>query len=364
MAIHTATPTTLGAIETRAQTGDTILLEAGVYTQRPNRPGVTYQAVDWAEGRVLRGTIGHLGNGMAVHFRTTFNLTAPGMTIRGVFHDTRGFGTINAGVISASGIVLEDCSAAARPNSGTRQIGYTLGTGAIRVSGIRFTRCRHHPTGQPGQALDHAFYLKNCTGNTFTDCLIYDGGRFPFHLYTDADNNRMERCVVWGSLGCVTFSGAADATTGTTRYGTSDNNLMTGCILGQASRGALIESWTSDPSRPVIGNVVQDTMVWPRPGGPVWDGKPGVTTRGLVTRDPGFRDPARGDFTRTGTYDGYGPTYLYQATTPPPPPPPPPPPDPPSEDPRLTALRADLAVIRQRHTELGALIDQARNRIP
>ena len=364
MAVLTATPSTLGAVEARAQQGDTILLEAGAYTTRPNRPGVTYQATDWAEGQVLRGRVGHLGEGMAVTFRTTWNLTAPGMTLRGIFHDTRGFGTINAGVLSASGLTFEDCSAAARPNSGSRQIGYTLGTGTIRVNGIRFTRCRHHPTGQAGQALDHAYYLKNCSGCEFTDVLVYDGGRFPFHLYTNADNNRFTRCVVWGSLGCITFSGAADASTGTSAYGTSDNNLMTGCILGQASRGALIESWTSDPRRPVAGNVVQDTLLWPRSGGPTWDGKQGVTLRSTVVRDPGFRDPRNGDFTRTGTYDGYGPTYLYAATTPPPPPDPEPDPDPPSEDPRITALRADLAVIKQRHTELGVLIDTARNRIP
>jgi hypothetical protein len=88
MAVLTATPTTLGAVETRAQQGDTIILEAGAYTQRPNRPGVTYQAIDWAEGRVLRGRTGHLGEGMAVVFRTTFNLTDVGFTASadGDFH--------------------------------------------------------------------------------------------------------------------------------------------------------------------------------------------------------------------------------------------------------------------------------------
>ncbi len=347
MAILDATPSTLQAVEAQAQAGDVIRLAAGTYTTRPNRAAVTYQAIDWDPGRVLRGTTGHLGAGMVVRFATAFNLSAPGMVIRGVFHDTRPVSSINAGVFTASNITMEDCASSARPANGTRQIGYTLGTGAIRVSNTRFLRCRHHPTGQPGNVLDHAYYLKNCTGSLLQDCLIYDGGRFPLHLYTDADSNVFERCVVWGSGGCITFSGAADSSTGTSAYGTSDNNRVTGSILGQARLGSLVESWTSDPNRPVSGNQVSGCMFWRGTGAATYPGSVrGVTLTNNVQRDPEFRNPAIGDFTRTGTYDGYGPAQLFGAVTPPPPPPPPPPSD-------------DAALIQSLKGDLDLMLEQA-----
>lgn len=357
MAVLNASPSTLQAVEAQAQQGDVIALLAGTYATRPSRSGVTYQAVDWEPGRVLRGTTGHLGQGMAVRFTGAWNFSDPGVRVRGVFHDTRGLGSINAGVFSASGVVLEDCASAARRSDGGRQIGYTLGTGAIRVSGVQFIRHRHHPTGQPNNTLDHAFYLKNCTDCLFQEVLVYDGGRFPFHLYTNADLNKFERCVVWGSGGCVTFSGASDSTTGTSVYGTSDNNLIVGCILGANRLGSCVESWTSDASRPVAGNVVRDTLIFPGSGRSAFDGKPWVQVIGAVNRNPGFRDPVNGDFTRTGEYDGFGPPQLFGTATPPPPPPPP------SEDPRVAAVRGDLQSAKQKLAELSALVDSALSRV-
>lgn len=351
MAILNANPGNISTITGQAVAGDTIRLAAGVYGVFPQRANVVFEAEDWEVGRVLRGTTGHLGNGMGVRVTVPLNINQPGMTLRGIYHDTRGSSSINAGVISASGVVFEDCASSARPTSGARQIGYTLGTGAIRVSGIRFSRHRHHPTGQPNQNLDHAFYLKNCTGCRIEDTLIYDGGRFPLHLYTNADNNVFDRTVIWGSGGCVTFSGASDASTGTSVYGTSDNNTMRGCILGNA-RIDMIGAWVSDPNRHVSGNIVDACMMWRGNGLAPYPGAVrGVTITNTVTRDPGFRSPSTGDFTRTGTYDGYGPPQLFGAVTPPPPP---------SEDPRdalIQALKTDLLGLRTK-------VDEALLRFP
>jgi hypothetical protein len=345
MATLTATPGDISIVAARAVPGDTILMTAGTYTAFPQRPDVTYQAFDWAQGRAITGTTGHLGNGFGVRVTTTLNLNQPGIVIRGVFHDTRGLSSINAGVFSASNITMEDCTSAARPSSGGRQIGYTLGTGAIRVSNIRFLRCRHHPTGQPNNALDHAYYLKNCTGCLLQDVIVYEGGRFPFHLYTNADSNTFERCVVWGSGGGITFSGASDSTTGTSTYGTSDNNRMTGCILGQGRLGSLVESWTSDPGRPVTGNTVDQTILWRGGGGSAVPTEVrGVTLSGIVQKDPGFRNPSIGDFTRSGSYDGFGPPHLFGTVEPPPPPPPPPTED--ARDVLLRDLKVDLQAIQ------------------
>ncbi|TXH53796.1 MAG: right-handed parallel beta-helix repeat-containing protein, partial [Desulfurellales bacterium] len=318
MATLNATPSTISSVVSGASAGDTIVLAAGTYASPPRKSGLIYQAHDWKQNMVLTGDTGHLGKGMTVIFTGQFDINVSNITFRGIFHDTRGYSGINAGVFTGNNIVWEDCSGAHRPTSGARQIGYTFGAGTTRVTGIKFLRCRAYPTGQQGQKLDHAFYLKNCTDCLIEDTIIYDGGRFPLHLYTNADNNVFRRCVIWDSVGCVTFSGASDSSTGTSTYGTSDNNLMTGCIIGQAQID-MVGNWTSDSSRPVSGNVVEKTMMWKGTGAAPYPGAmKGVTFTNNVQKDPGFKNAKAGDFTRSVAYDGYGPEALCGTVTPPP----------------------------------------------
>ena len=323
-----ATPSSLSSVAGQAASGDTIIMEAGTYGNLPQVGGVTYRAVDWREGKVVSpGKVGHLGEGMAVKLTPTLSLNKPGMAFEGIFFDTRGSSSINACLVGAHDIAFRDTSHAQRPNSGARQIGITVGSGSIKVTGFKMQRSRIHPTGQAGQKLDHALYLKRCTGALVEDVILHDAGRFPLHLYTDCDLAIFRRVLIWGSVGCITFSGASDSSTGVGGYATSDQNLLVDSILGQAQID-MVGNWTS--GAPTVGNRVEHNMFWKGTGSAPYppNSMAGVTFSQNVQRDPGFKDWKNGDFGRVGTYDGFGPAYLFGAVTPPPPPPPPPDPEP------------------------------------
>lgn len=346
MATLNATPADISLVVGRAMPGDTIILTAGTYTAFPQKAGVTYQAFDWAPGRAIMGTTGYLGTGFGVRVTTSLNLNQPGMVLKGIHHDTRGLGSINAGVFTASNITLEDHVLTGRRTDGARQIGYTFGSGAIRVSGIRVLRARLNRVGKLNDLSDHALYMKNCTGCRVEDTILHDAGRFPIHFYPNADNNEIIRPIIWGSMGAVVFSGANDASTGVAASN-SENNVIRNGILGAGTyaRGYLVESqW--DGVQPGQGNRVENTNITVAGGsaGLVEPTLSGVTLTGIVDFNPAFRNASVGDFTRTGTYDGYGPAQLFGTVEPPPPPPPPPTED--ARDVLLADLRVDLEAIR------------------
>lgn len=342
MAVLQATTANIDAVVSDAQPGDEVSLSAGTYYTLPRKSGITMTAHDWAEGRFVTDTTGHNGAGCSVIYTGPLHIGEDDFTLRGVYHDTSGYSSINAGVITGNNVTLADCVSNARRKDGGRQIGYTIGTGTSRVSGFRYLRCRHLRTGQAGQDLDHAIYLKNAAGWLVEDCIITDGGRFPLHLYTNADSGLVDRTIVWNSVGGITFSGASDSSTGTSVYGTSDDNTVRNSIIGLGRKGYLIESWTSDSSRPVSGNVVRDSIITPAGGGAgtVKPGMSGVIVENCPDIDPGFADWRNGDFRNAS---GYGPAYL-QTADPAPPPSEPPPPAPP--DLRVSAELRDLIMDR------------------
>lgn len=333
MAIIKCTPDNFQTAVAQAMQMDVVEMGPGTYPTLFRKAGITYRAWDWQPDRPLaNGALGHLGAGYGVRLtQANASWTVGGWTMQGVFHDTRGSSAINAALVLADDIHLEECVAAARPASGARQIGYTIGDSAHRVTGFRFDRSRHHPTGQPGEALDHALYWKNCTGCGAADSIIYDGGRFPLHLYTNADGNVFERLIVWASVGCVTFSGATDTSTGMPGYNGSDNNTLRDSILGHAQKD-VVASWNT-----VTGNVVDHCMLWPAPA-PMPGTVKGVTITNCVQADPGFANAAAGDFTRARAWDGYGPRAVCRTTTPPPDP----------EPTRDELLAGDFTAIRNR----------------
>lgn len=357
MAVLDATPATLTAVQDRAGALDVIVLGPGSYAGSSfnRREGLRYEAADNAIGRTVSGTAGHLGEGMAVRITGPMNLSRPGIQIAGCFHDTRDYTGINAGVITGDDVALRDWSAMHRPRSGARQIGYTIGSGSVRVRGFIYERFRHHQVGQVGQALDHAIYLKHCEGFVIRDGLLIDAGMFPLHLYTNADDGLMERLVVWDSVRGITFSGASDSSTGTSTYGTSDRNLLTRSILGKGRSGYLVETWVSDRSRPVSGNIVRENVITRAGGGAgtVQPGMVGVSLMANIDVDPRFTDPDGGDFRLRADSPalGYGPLMIQPEWATPAPPPgggdpdPPPPPDDPCRaiKDELSAKETDLA---------------------
>lgn len=350
MAVRNANPGSIAAVVGAANGGDIILLDAGRYTTFPIKAGLTYQSVDWAEGRVLRGTTGHQGINMAVTVTVNLSISQSGVTFRGLMHDTRGTTGINALLVSANQFVAEDCGFYHRHADGSRQIGITVQGNA---TGFTLRRCRLSGVGQIGSRYDHALYLKNVDSWLVEDCLIYDGGEYPFHLYPYARNGVARRCVVWAGNRCVTFSGentAFNSSVGLPAgYYVSSNNTFEGCLFSSRT-GSIIESWTPDASRPVIGNIVRDSRY--APGSTNVSSRPGVVVSNMASLNPGFAAPGVGDFNRTGVWDGFGPTYLY-GTTPPPPPPPPPPPSEIDKSKVYLALADAEEQLAMAHTILG-----------
>jgi hypothetical protein len=259
MAALNATPGDISLIVGRALPGDTITLGQGTYTAFPQKAGVTYQAYDWAAGRAITGTTGYLGGGFGVrvtdptepepagHGPPWYPPRHPGSR----HHQRRGPHRQQHHV--------EDHVLTARRTDGGRMIGYTFGSGAIRVSGIRFLRPRLNRVGKLNDQGDHALYMKNCTGCLIEDPILHDAGRFPIHFYPNADNNEVVRPVVWGSMGAVVFSGANDPArvllpgrVRTTRSGTASSGT------GRTHAGTSL-----NPSG-TVSHPVRGTALWTR----------------------------------------------------------------------------------------------------
>ncbi len=359
MAVRQADRTNIGAVVSQSVAGDSIVLKAypdpvaNPYTTLPLKAGVTYIAEDWVTDRVLKGTTGYRGKDMGVRITTALSTSVPDVQLFGVYHDTSQALTINAFLVQSNGVKAYDSAFYHRRVDGGRQIGITVQNNA---TGFSLVRCRFSGTGQVGTQFDHALYLKTPFGWTVTDTIIQDGGYFPLHLYPYARNGLVNRTVVYGGQRAVTFSGEnlrTNTSVGLPANGgqwgdgfyVSEGNQLKNVILWSRS-GNVLETWTPNASRPVRSNSVTDALVFP---GTVIPGSlPGVALSGIkvatLPLNPGFKNPAVGDFTREGVYDGYGPPQLFGASAPPPPPPPPPPD--PTVDPRIAQYEQQLATIK------------------
>lgn len=328
MATLPANPSTITSVQDRAGALDLIELELGRYPGSVfNRKGnLRYRAKDSYDGRAVEDGKGHLGAGFGVIITGPMNIGVSNVILDGCFHDTRDYTGINAGVFTGHNIELWNWSAVARPSGGARQIGYTLGSGTVRVKGFKFINGRHGPAGKVGESHDHSFYLKNSEGHLFRDSIIIDGGWFPLHFYTNGDDGSIENCIVIDGKYVTTLSGASDSSTGTSQYGTSDRNRFTKCIFGSKA-GPSIQTWVSDSSRPVQGNVVEDNVHIPGVV-PYQSSMKGVTIVSPKAVTPAFKDPSKGDFRMAAGSPavGYGPRQIQPGYagggTPPPPPPP------------------------------------------
>ncbi len=370
---RSADRTNLAAVVSQSVAGDTIILKA--YADPIANPytltlksGVNYVAEDWAEGRVLKGTTGHRGQGLGVRITNTLTTSATDVGLFGVYHDTSGAPSINAFLVQSNNVKLYDSATWHRRNDGGRQIGITVLNNA---SGFTLVRCRLGATGAAGTQYDHALYLKSPFGFYVADCIVSDGGYYPFHLYPYARNGIIDRTVVWGGVRAITFSGENLKQNGSVGLSTtggqwsdgfyvSENNVFTGMILASRT-GSVIETWTpnASPPRPVRNCAVRDSLVLP--GSIIPGSLPGVALSGIRAAtqplNPGFKDPTNGDFTRSGVYDGYGPQELFGLT---PPPPPPPPPDP-TEDPRIQQYEAQLATIKAKLSTSAISLGEAKD---
>lgn len=334
MATINVTPQTINTAAQAAAWGDELVCAAGDYSHTP-RAGLTYRAADHEVGKPLRGVLGHLGQGFACRWVSLLGGSFTDVKMHGFFYDGRETNGINYALLTGDRVELYDYCYTDRVPSGRRRIGFTVGDGPNTHDGFVAERFRHVLTGRPGDTHDHSFYIKRGgRGSRIRKGIIDRAGWFGVQLYPEALEWDMDELVIWGCGGGVVFSSESGNATvnlnGSARDCRLRNSIIgaaTGRPGGQAgAAGYMVESYAASSVFRPSGNVVDNVNVYAAggPSGRVQPGLVGVTVTNLFNEDPGFRDPANGDFTRTGTWDGRGPSELFGVTSPPPPPPPPP----------------------------------------
>lgn len=351
MAVVSVTPATIVSVVSAAQAGDVIELGPGTYPSLPRKSGLTYRAFDHGEpGKAVKDTRGHLGQGFGVRVTDFLGGSYSGVKYQGIFWDTREKRGINGAVLSGRDVEFHGCVAVDRPTDGSRRIMLTpLGSGGP-FEGFAWIEGRVHLQGKWKDTHDHPFYLKNCLRPRIVDSLIYDAGWFALHLYPNCDEGDFSGLVIWGCGSAAAFSAenaTANPSAGIT--GASERNRITRSIIGaghgrpggqSGGGGYLIESYAPSGAPRPTGNVVSDCFLT-RFGGTAQLVEPGISDRVALDRvvqtdlDPGFTDPANGDFRlKPGAPAvGYGPTWIQPHGAPPPSEPPPPDPEPEPEPP-------------------------------
>lgn len=362
MAIIPATPSTVASAVNTAIAGDVISLGPGTYPSLPRKSNITYVAQDAVEpGRAVKDARGHLGQGFGVRVTDYMGGSYSGCVFEGIYFDARELPAsrgINWCLLTGPGyIAFYDCSFTDRPNDGGRRIGVTPLGGSAPFERLAVERCRFHRTGKWKDTHDHPLYLKRCRYVVVRDSIFHDAGWFPLHLYPDCDDSIFERLVIWGCGSAVAFSAEnAGASPSAGITGGSERNSLAGSIIGaghgrpggqSGGGGYLIESYAPSGAPRPVGNVVSDCFLT-RFGGTAQLVQPGISDRValrncvLTDADPGFTDPANGDFRlRSGAAAlGYGPTWIQPQVVPSPEPEPDPEPNPHRIS---SALRAEVA---------------------
>lgn len=320
-----------------AAAGDTLILQPGTHTITASfNKQLILQASDWAVGKVVTGTTGHNGSGMAVKIigRQNFGSAAEGTVIRGCWMESSNAQTGAGSHLDLGGVGWEDCVFNNRTAGGVGMIGLTLGSSSALLNGgfAYAKRCRFHKIGDSEK--DHAIYYKNVDGWFDEDCLFYNISGYAHHWYGNPVNCVSRRCVIDNTgtvrAGGVTFSGANDSSTG-----------FTGCFFTRSCgvRDSIIgNTQTAGPTFAAIesywgctvgtGNFITNCDVHQtngigariKGGGSTLSG---VTLSQLTNVNPQFADRTNGDFRLASgsSAQGLGPTYIQPTGAPPPQPP-------------------------------------------
>ena len=327
MATLTCTPATYSAQRSAAASGDTLILGAGTYTGWAPKSGVTQQAANWAVGMATTGTGGHFGAGFTtiVQQGSYGHSGVTGAIARGLFFDSRAGASLNTCMVqNSTGCWFEDCAIVSRRNDGGRNILFNIkGNPAGANNGVR--RCRINSTGKLNDPSDHAFYCADgaWSGTAFTStpyftveqCIVDDGGYFPFQTYPAAQGFRARYNIVNNGFGSVTIAGESVANNpslsvgGVAQYNEFRNNIFTN---HRGTSRYHIEWYDNHDTLDMNNNVVDQCWIGGGQGSNDILAVPGgksyytVTNRlGTMATLPGFNNPAGGDFTLQTTSPAY-----------------------------------------------------------
>lgn len=263
-------------------------LAPGVYVEdvgTHNRSGITVTSVDPANPATLKGRL-YVPEG-------SDDVTFYGLNIDG--RNTSGLPspTVNGDRAQFLG------SDVTNHNTG---IAFVLGHPDFGVpDGTRIAGCRIHDCGRlPRTNHDHGVYVSYATNTVIEDCWIYDNADRGVQLYPNAQSTVIRHNVIDSNGSGVIFSGDG------VRH--SDNNLVENNIITRNARYNVEEHWAGGPVG--VGNVVTGNCLWAGNGdGNISPAPVGFTATGNTVGDPGYADPAGGDFTPdpAGPAAGLGP---------------------------------------------------------
>jgi parallel beta-helix repeat protein len=158
-----------------------------------------------------------------------------------------------------------------------------------RAEGTLIEGNRIHDCGRlPARNKEHGIYVSAADDTRIVGNEIYGNADRGIQLYPDAQRTTIERNVIDGNGQGIIFSGADGVA--------SDDNLVRNNVISNAKIRADVESWYP-PGNPLgTGNVVQDNCVFGGRTGTIDTGGGGFAESGNITADPGFANPAGGDF--------------------------------------------------------------------
>lgn len=308
-----------------AASGDTIILNPGVYTGWYVRPGITIQSSTWQQHMAVTDGQGHYGAGMQTVVRgVATQMSAAGVTVRGVWVDYRPYGGLNQAYTDAQDVTWEDCVFTMRRSDGGRSIGHTLMGGA--GMNWRMARCRVSGSGKAGELHDHPIYAKKTwysggmtsrtgtPGWTVEDCIFQTCSGWALHGYTQGSGGIFRRNIAHDCASMITFSAADQAGDSSTGWwGATSCVDVLNCIASDKNSAAApgaggptalyhVECWDGHSTLDPYDNWVKDTAIY-QGSGTVGRIKPGQGTRfqlsnvfGADGQSPGYADPANGNF--------------------------------------------------------------------
>ncbi len=144
-----------------------------------------------------------------------------------------------------------------------------------------------HDCGAPGNKLEHSVYVAEADGTLITDNIMLRSGGYGVHLYPDAHDTTVSHNVMVGGGGGVIFAGEGDAAS-------SDSLVEKNVITDSLKYSAVRSFWGGT----AVGtsNFARDNCVIRNKTVQVDIANQGFTPTNNIIADPGFRDPAAGDY--------------------------------------------------------------------
>lgn len=140
--------------------------------------------------------------------------------------------------------------------------------------------------GGTDNLLEHSAYIEWTDGVLITENVFLRSGAYAVHLYPDAHNVTVSHNVMVGNGGGVIFAGEGDTATTDTVV---EQNIIT-----DSKRRPGIEAWWGGPKG--SANVARDNCLIRNARAQVDLAGGGYAATDNIIADPGFRDPARGDY--------------------------------------------------------------------